>query len=118
MVDEKQDAPEKDRKHPSFVLAEKLRDETELPSHIRNHFPTTSHEVRSWEPIRDHRALSRTVLVAMKTRVECAWAAYIGDVPGRDHDAEWQSILRIGTKLPEATARTLWPYMAKVPYAR
>ncbi len=51
----------------------------------------------------EFRALGHQVLVVFKRRVE-GWAAYIGAVPGKDHDREAQSVLREGDKLPEDVA--------------
>ncbi len=37
------------------------------------------------------------------------WAAYIGAIPGFDHDSEWQAVYKHGSKLPENLAKILFP---------
>ena len=37
------------------------------------------------------------------------WAAYIGPVPGNNHEVEYVEVLRSGSKLPEDVARLLFP---------
>ncbi|MBE9509089.1 MAG: hypothetical protein IMY86_13715 [Chloroflexi bacterium] len=36
------------------------------------------------------------------------WAAYIGAVPGHEHDAEWMEVMKTGTKLPREVAVVLY----------
>ena len=59
-------------------------------------FPdTVGHdEVRSWEPIVVHCALASRVLAVATTRVEGTWKAYCDAVPGRDHRAECDAVLK------------------------
>ena len=82
------------------------------------HFPKTPKEASTWEPYRTRRALATHVLVVAKTRVEGAWAAYIGDVPGVSHRFEWQLVEKQGTKLSERVARAIFPEFEGVPYAK
>jgi hypothetical protein len=103
--------PVAEARHLAFIKAESL------PEPLRSHFPKSREEAISWQPITRYRALACDVLVVARTRVECAWAAYIGSVPGVNHRSEWQEVLRHGDKLPEAVARAVFPEFAKVPYA-
>jgi hypothetical protein len=57
------------------------------------------------------------VLVVARTRIECAWRAYIAAVLGIYHDIETKGVLDYGTPLDEAVARVLFPEFAEVPYA-
>lgn len=97
--------------HPSFVRAR------ELSEPLRSHFPKSTEEAQTFKPIVRRRALARRVLVAARTRVECAWAAYIDAVHGHDHDYEVRAVLDHGDKLPEEVARVLFPQFKEVPYA-
>ena len=82
-------------------------------------FPETSAEVDSWQPIVNHRALARTVLCVVRTRIEGAWAAYCDSVLGSDHLFERDEVLRIGSKMDERYARAIFPDMPEdLPYAR
>jgi len=98
-------------KHPAFVLAEGL------PEPLRSHFPKSQEGARDWKPMVIGHALAQRVLAVARTRVECAWAAYIDAVPGYDHGAESEAVLDHGDKLPERIARTLFPLFDAVPYA-
>ena len=53
-----------------------------------------------------HAALGRMVLVVICRRVD-GWRAYIGAVPGKNHDTEWQAVAAKGDKLPEPVARAI-----------
>ncbi len=97
--------------HPSFVRAAALAEP------LRSHFPKSSEEAQSFEPVIMHRALSAKVLVVARTRVECAWAAYVDAVPGMNHRAEREQVLGYGTKVDESLARLLFPMFKDVPYA-
>ena len=99
------------QKHPSFTLAKSL------PEPWRTHFPKSVEEAQAFLPHTEWRALAPRVLVVAKTRVECAWAAYIDAVPGRNHDEEAGEVLDYGAKLPEEVARLLFPRFEGVPYA-
>lgn len=97
--------------HPSFLRAEALSEP------LRSHFPKSVEEAQVWKPMQRHRPLARCVLAVAQTRIVCQWAAYCDAVPGIDHDREWERVLGLGYKLPEATARTLFPEFDEVPYA-
>ena len=97
--------------HPSFVRASML-DEP-----LRSHFPKSVDEAQAFEPIIVYRALSSKVLAVARTRVECAWAAYVDAVPGMNHRREMEPVLDNGAKLDEKIARILFPQFADVPYA-
>lgn len=97
--------------HPSFTRAKALSEP------LRSHFPKSQEEAQNWTPQIRHRALSRNVLVAARTRIECAWVAYVDAVPRRDHDFECGNVLKHGAKLPEKVARALFPQFDEVPYA-
>lgn len=62
-------------------------------------------------------ALDCRVLAVAKVG-EDGWRAYIGAVPGLNHDDEWEEVLRHGAKLPEAVALAIFPEFAGVAYAR
>ena len=81
-------------------------------------FPKTREEVAEWMPAIYRYALDRNVLAVATTRIEGTWKAYISQVPGKSHADEFDEVLRSGTALPEQVARTLFPYLAEVPYAR
>ena len=81
-------------------------------------FPSTQDEAREWVPTYYRCALSRTVLVVAKTRIEGAWAAYCDSVPGKRHQDEFLPVTKTGAKLPEQWARPMFPFLEHVPYAR
>ena len=62
-----------------------------------------------------YRALAREVLVvAVQGGRGDDWAAYIGAVPGMDHDREWEEVARSGSKLPREVAEVLfWDFADK-----
>ncbi len=61
----------------------------------------------------DWQALdSKVIVVAIEGAVK-DWAAYIGAVPGDNHDKEWFDVAKHGTKLPEKVARLLFPDFVK-----
>ena len=97
--------------HPSFRRAA-LLDEP-----LRTHFPKSREEAAAFVPIVRRRALASRVMAVARTRVECAWAAYIDAVPGYDHRTEHTAVLDHGSKLDESVARVLFPEFAEVPYA-
>ena len=80
-------------------------------------FPKTPEEARCWQPIVRRVALHSQILVVARTRIEGAWAAYIGPVPGQNHDHEFEQVLREGNKLPKEMACYLFPQFADIPYA-
>ena len=97
--------------HPAFKRA------MELPSPWNEHFPKSQEEARRFEPLRSIRALHRNVLCVATTRVECAWSAYCGPVPGRSHEREYHSVLAEGDKLSESVARAVFPEFEPIMYA-
>lgn len=97
--------------HSSFTRAKALSEPW------RSHFPKSTEEVRAWQPFIVRRVLTRRVMIVAKTRVECAWAAYMDAVPGCNHDSEQEAVLRHGDKLLEETARFFFPEFDWVPYA-
>lgn len=74
-------------------------------------------EALAFEPKIMVWALDRQVLVVAKTRVEGAWKAYCGAVPGQNHDLEKDEVLHHGATVPEHIARAIWGFMEDVPYA-
>ena len=64
------------------------------------------------------RALSRGILVVAVTRIEGRWKAYIGVVPGVNHDNEWREVWKDGDQLEERFARPMFPEFDHLPYAR
>lgn len=97
--------------HPSFIRA------AELSEPLRSHFPKSVEEAQAFVPLVRHRALSSRVLIVVRTRVECAWAAYVAAVPGIDHRRELDAVLDHGAKVDEDLARLLFPQFDEVPYA-
>jgi hypothetical protein len=74
-------------------------------------------EVGAWEPHVAYTVLHRNVMCVARTRVEGAWAAYCGPVPGMNHASEYQLVLVDGDKLSEDRARVLFPQFEGIPYA-
>ena len=97
--------------HHAFTLAKSL------PEAWRSRFPKSPEEARGWSSTTRTHALARRVLAVARTRVECAWAAYIDAVPGSDHEDEAAGVLANGDKLSESVARNLFPEFDGVPYA-
>lgn len=97
--------------HPSFLRAQALAEP------LRSHFPKCQTELGNWEPIIHRQALASRVLVVAKTRIECAWSAYVDAVPGVDYDREEEAVLRRGTRVGESLARLLFPRFNEIPYA-
>ncbi len=64
-----------------------------------------------------HAALSRKILVVAVDRIEGAWCAYIGIVPGENHEKEKDSVARNGDKLGVGVARAIFPQLKNTPYA-
>ncbi len=65
--------------------------------------------------ITEHRALDTEVLAVAVERAE-GWTAYIGAVPGFNHDAETERVARLGAKLHEPFARVLFPFYEDEPF--
>lgn len=72
-----------------------------------------------WQRSIKYVALDTRVLAVAATRVEGAWAAYIGPVAGNSHDNEKYEVLQSGTKLPEKIARAIFSSfnVLDLPYA-
>ena len=66
-----------------------------------------------------YRALDKKVLCVAVKRVEGAWCAFIGAVPGESHEAELEDVKLYGAKLPESIALEVFPRFKKagLPYA-
>ena len=56
----------------------------------------------------DHRVLAVAVFEPCGE-----WTAYIGAVPGQNHDSEWMDVMKHGTKLPHEAATVLYAPMLK-----
>ena len=52
---------------------------------------------------------SKVIAVASATKAVGDWSAYIGAVPGRNHQEEWEKVAEEGSKLPYEVARVLFP---------
>ena len=81
-------------------------------------FPETEEEARLWKPTIRVEALGTRVLAVAVTRIEGKWKAYIGAVPGHDHDNEWQAVRVDGRALMKEVACAVFPEVAEIPYAR
>lgn len=57
---------------------------------------------------------SRVIVVAVEGAVD--WAAYIGAVPGENHDEEWFDVRDHGTKLRREVAKLLFPNFRDLRY--
>lgn len=75
-------------------------------------------EANAWKKTFRRRALHSQILVVAVTRIEGTWKAYIGPVPGHNHDVEWESVYREGNDVGEKLARVLFPDFEGVPYAK
>jgi hypothetical protein len=106
------DQPNTVEEHPAFTRAKDLAN-----PQLRAHFPKNDEEASKWIPHVRFYALSSKVLVVSRTRIECAWRAYIDAVPGMNHADEYEEVLSHGDALPEHVARVLFPEYNGVPYA-
>lgn len=97
--------------HPSFTRAKAL------PKPWCDHFPTSVSTALEFTPLVFIHPLETHVLAVARTRVECAWSAYVAAVPGMSHLEEAPAVLERGAKLDEAIARVLFPRLDGVPYA-
>lgn len=88
------------------------------PQWLDGHFPTGPEEARGWKPIVSYKAMHQKVIVAAQTRIEGAWSAYCGPVPGMCHDDEYQLVLDTGDKMSKKVAEALFPEFEGVPYDR
>lgn len=84
---------------------------------FEDHFPKTSDECRGWKPLIFHAVLDTNVLAVAKTRVEGAWAAYIGAMLPGDEEYDTQRVLDYGTKLDQKVACAIFPQFDDIPYA-
>jgi len=57
----------------------------------------------------DWKALDRTVLAVAVEGYGQLWTAYIGSVPGKNHDKEWREVRANGSKLDKKLAELLFP---------
>lgn len=65
------------------------------------------------------RSLDHQVIVVATERVEGAWCAYIGAVPGYSHLNEWALVRDNGSKLDERVARAIFDredHLLSLPY--
>ena len=74
-------------------------------------------EVDAWKKTFRVQALHYQVLCVACTRIEGTWKAYIGPVPGKNHDLESDSVLLEGSTLPSNVALALFPDFEEIPYA-
>ena len=74
-------------------------------------------EVDAWKKTFRVRALHHQILCVACTRIEGMWKAYIGPVPGNNHDTEWGTVFGEGSTLPVNVARALFPDFEGIPYA-
>ncbi|RKZ72459.1 MAG: hypothetical protein DRQ48_00175 [Gammaproteobacteria bacterium] len=88
------------------------------PQWAQDHFPETHHQAVGFEQMEWHYAMHMTFLVVAATRIEGAWAAYGGPVPGMRHDQEHEGPLHTGDKLSEDVARVMFPHLDFLPYDR
>lgn len=89
-----------------------------LPEAWRDHFRNSYESAPTWNPKIIRRALSREVMCVARTRIECAWSAYVGSVPGINHDKEMDPVLNHGARLHEPVARAIFHEFEGVPYAK
>jgi len=60
----------------------------------------------------DYVALASDVIaVAVEGHIE-DWSAYIGAVPGHNHEKEYHKVMETGDKLDKRIAEILFPYFA------
>ena len=88
-----------------------------MHSIIQYQFPKTSEERAEWKRITQYFSAHRQVLYVATTRIEGTWKAYVAPVPGKNHDDEWQEVLRTGSPVWEPVARIYFPQFASIPYA-
>lgn len=64
----------------------------------------------TYAEIVQYRALdSKVIVVASAQEPIEEWSAYIGAVPGEDHDTEYMEVKRYGSKLPHNLAALMFP---------
>jgi len=79
-------------------------------------FPESDDDLDTWQPTVIYKALSMRILCAATTRIEGAWSAYIGVVPGMKHSQEFYDVLKYGDPLPYHVASALFSEFEEVPY--
>ena len=79
-------------------------------------FPETHEEVEQWEPYITYTALSSTVLLVAKTRIEGNWSCYCTPVPGKSHEEEKHLWRGDGTKVRASIAYAAFPQFDELPY--
>jgi len=57
----------------------------------------------------DWKALDRRVIAVAVEGHQGDWAAYIGAVPGENHQEEWKEVEKHGSKLRRELAELLFP---------
>ena len=67
-------------------------------------------------PTRIRYTLARDVLAVAERRGNDEWAAYVAAVPGNDHDAEEDAVVKAGCPLMQAVAAGLFPQFAHLRY--
>jgi len=82
----------------------------EWPDWAKTHFPLPG-DKDPWTAMEWHYPLHMRVLVVAHTRVEGAWCAYCGPVPGWRHTEEHEGVLLHGDKLSEPVARVMFPHL-------
>ena len=65
-----------------------------------------------------YTVLAREVLAVAVEGAVGDWAAYIGAVPGEDHDEEWKRVGKTGAKLRQEVAEVLFPSFAHLKWRR
>jgi hypothetical protein len=93
------------------------RGENTMRSIAQYQFPTTPEERAEWKRVTQYYAAHRQVLYVATTRIEGTWKAYVAPVPGKNHDEEWEAVLRRGVPVWEPEARIYFPEFAALPYA-
>lgn len=63
------------------------------------------------------RPLTSNILVVAYITID-GWKAVIGWVEGKNHDKEWQFVMRNGVTLDEDVARACFPQFAPLAYGR
>jgi len=68
------------------------------------------------------KALDRNVLavanVLTPPNMKPLWKAYIGAVPGKNHDKEWELVAVCGAKLPKKIAQAIFPQFSEVEWRK
>ncbi len=93
-------------------------DETKCPACYKGHIvdETTACDI-NFAPTLAYLALHQRVLVVATTRVEGTWKAYCSPVPGLNHEAEYEEVLRLGDAVEERIARIMFPMFKRLNYS-